>query len=656
MKNLLTFSAISLILLFALSSAPPVHADVEVNDCSNDSAFNTAMLGGDLITFNCGGNHEIATITLSKTYTISSTRTIDGDNNKVTLDGGHERPLFSVNKGVTFNLQNINLTDGYNPNGNGGTVINNGALSLDHVTIRGSGNAGYDGGAIYTIGPMTATNSTLNNNLAGRGGVIAASGVTASVTIADSVLHDNLVSSNVSGRNRGGAIYLDINAVLQISSSQIYNNSAGVAGGAIFLDGGSTAQISSSDVYSNSAQFGGAISDVNGTLRVTNTTLTNNRADDGGGIESGSQVFLTNVALTDNEAKSDGGGISSGGTLSITNSILNANKSKLSGGGLFVNSGTTSVSGSLFTQNAEASPQYGGGGAETEIHGTLNVFDSTFYSNTAYFGAGVDNANGGKTNLTNVTLYGNTAANSGGGFNNFSATASLSNTTISNNVAITGGGINNQGGTSLLHLFNILLNNNTAGGNCHLAQPLATLQSSLSSDGTCSFGAGRDNVTIKLGKLETNGGNLAGVAQVAMLTQRLLPGSHAIDAGTNNSCPGNDERGVLRPKGPLCDVGAFEFAPCPTTPGKPSLIAPANKAVITTATVALDWAGPDCAKTWNVVVRKGSKTGTVVFSKSKLKLSQATTGSLSAGEYFWQVSACAGTSCTAGSWWKFMRQ
>jgi hypothetical protein len=38
----------------------------------------------------------------------------------------------------------------------------------------------------------------------------------------------------------------------------------------------------------------------------------------------------------------------------------------------------------------------------------------------------------------------------------------------------------------------------------------------------------------------------------------LLPGSPAIDAGDDLTCPPADQRGVRRPQGAHCDIGAFE--------------------------------------------------------------------------------------------------
>jgi len=48
-------------------------------------------------------------------------------------------------------------------------------------------------------------------------------------------------------------------------------------------------------------------------------------------------------------------------------------------------------------------------------------------------------------------------------------------------------------------------------------------------------------------------------------TMALLPGSPAIDAGNNANCPVADQRGVTRPQGDGCDIGAYEYVP-PATP------------------------------------------------------------------------------------------
>jgi hypothetical protein len=44
-------------------------------------------------------------------------------------------------------------------------------------------------------------------------------------------------------------------------------------------------------------------------------------------------------------------------------------------------------------------------------------------------------------------------------------------------------------------------------------------------------------------------------------TVALLPKSPALNAADPAACPPTDQRGVLRPMGAGCDIGAFEFAP-----------------------------------------------------------------------------------------------
>ncbi|WP_279322556.1 choice-of-anchor Q domain-containing protein, partial [Rhodothermus marinus] len=53
-----------------------------------------------------------------------------------------------------------------------------------------------------------------------------------------------------------------------------------------------------------------------------------------------------------------------------------------------------------------------------------------------------------------------------------------------------------------------------------------------------------------LGPLADNGG--------FSLTHALLPGSPAIDAGTSEGAPEEDQRGVSRPQGQAIDMGAYE--------------------------------------------------------------------------------------------------
>jgi hypothetical protein len=51
-------------------------------------------------------------------------------------------------------------------------------------------------------------------------------------------------------------------------------------------------------------------------------------------------------------------------------------------------------------------------------------------------------------------------------------------------------------------------------------------------------------------------------------------GSAAIDAGAG--CPSTDQRGVLRPAGTACDIGAYELAPPVVSNGSPAAITPTS--------------------------------------------------------------------------------
>jgi hypothetical protein len=174
----------------------------------------------------------------------------------------------------------------------------------------------------------------------------------------------------------------------------------------------------------------------------------------------------------------------------------------------------------------------------------------------------------------------------------------------------------------------------------------------LSDDGSCGFGAGRDGVTnLNLGPLANNGG----------LTKTHLPGpnSAAIDNGTGSGCPGTDQRGVIRPKGTACDVGAVEVQAvgCSAKPAAfPSNpVSPTNGSTVTVRRVPLKWNARNCAEYYQVQVRAGSTTGSVVDKRTVVKPSYKTV-SLCNGVYYWKVKACNWFGCRASPWWSFTVQ
>ena len=310
---------------------------------------------------------------------------------------------------------------------------------------------------------------------------------------------------------------------------------------------------------------------------------------DGGGVErgvliygSGTSVAVSNVTIRNGVDRTEFGGagifIDGGTTVALTNVTISGNRAlgTGTGGGLLVNIGST-VTLSNVTLSGNTSATYNGGLAN---YGIARVTDVTVNGNSAANGAGIGNNPGGTATLTNVTVSENTAGQFGGGLENF-GTATLTNVTISANAAtIDGGGIENAEGGVLtlvnvtvsantgsgisnlgsLSLKNVLLSGNAAptgdDANCHFSDKsgqVTSLGHNLDSGTTCGFTGPGDlsGVNPVLGPLQNNGG--------LTRTHALLPGSPAINAGTNSGCPPTDQRGIARPQGSTCDIGAFEF-------------------------------------------------------------------------------------------------
>jgi Ca2+-binding RTX toxin-like protein len=191
-------------------------------------------------------------------------------------------------------------------------------------------------------------------------------------------------------------------------------------------------------------------------------------------------------------------------------------------------------------------------------------------------GGGIHNH--GILTLTNVTLTGNssTPANDFGGgiYNAGGSTATIVNVTIAENSAPMnfGGGIG--GVTAAVTLKNTIVANNGTGGNC--SGPVTDGGNNLQSPGT-TCGATIATADPMLGPL-TNG------------VYPLLPGSPAIDTGTNAGCPPTDQLGTPRPvdgdatPGAVCDIGSIEapafVAPAPTCNGQTATIYVNNQGTI----------------------------------------------------------------------------
>lgn len=94
---------------------------------------------------------------------------------------------------------------------------------------------------------------------------------------------------------------------------------------------------------------------------------------------------------------------------------------------------------------------------------------------------------------------------------------------------------------------------------------------------------------------------------------------------------------------------------CTVKPVKSAVTKPKNGSTVTKKKVLLDWNDTNCATTYNIVVRVGSKKGTKVQEQTGLTLSQFKTKRLASGKtYYWRVQACNSIGCTNSKWWHFL--
>jgi predicted outer membrane repeat protein len=318
--------------------------------------------------------------------------------------------------------------------------------------------------------------------------------------------------------------------------------------------------------------YGGGICN-RGTLTVTGSTLSDNGATEGGGIENYAILTVTGSTLSGNSAGGGGGGIANGwplhnAMLTVSGSTLSGNSARSDGGGILNDDGTVTVSGSTLLGNSAG---HGGG---IENYDVLMVINSTLSGNSANVtGGGIDSFLAGVTGpaltVSNCTLSGNSAGSSGGGIytSGPSYPVTLTNVTLTANRANMGGGLSVGSSSPVLH--NTLIAGNFSGATGTAPDDVHGALSpagdyNLIGDGTGMsglstgingnlVGSAAAPIDPLLGPLQNNGGRTQTVA--------LLPGSPAINVGSNAYATATDRRGFARIVGGTIDIGAFEVQP-----------------------------------------------------------------------------------------------
>ena len=300
-----------------------------------------------------------------------------------------------------------------------------------------------------------------------------------------------------------------------------------------------------------------------GTVTISGVTIT-------GGLANGHDV-------EDNPGVGGGIWIDNAGHVSIVESVIAGNQASVSGGGID-NDGQLTVEQSTINGNSAPGSSFGIGGGIDDFGSSLTVIDSTIAFNTA------GTNGGGIYTASDTTLAGDTiASNTGGGYfrSGLANGQTLLNTIVAGNSPV----------------------------DCGATSP-TSVGHNLSSDSTCGFTASGDlaGTDPLLGALANNGGP----------TDTMLPanGSAAIDGGADTGCPNVDQRGVSRPQGAHCDIGALELAPAApvvadagtsTVSASPSSV-PADGSSTSTITVTLKDTGgsPLSGKTVTLTAGSGS--------------------------------------------------
>ncbi len=524
----LAFLTLGVGITLVLASFEPVFAAGTVGSGSagscTEAALNTALASGGSVYFNCGTSP--VTITLTSEKVISANTALDGITNGqsvVTLSGGNARRLFNMQGSAQFTIKNITLANGQtsdqgaainNPSG-GTLVVSNVKFNNNIATKVSAFGAEAGGGAIYSgpRGTLAISNSTFTGNKASAGVGGAVMVLNSDLTVTGSTFTGNSAANATIGN--GGAIYIDgakgDNGKVTIRGSTFTNNTATAYGGALF-----------NSIYNN-----------NQTL-VDSSTFSGNRVG-GGSNGQGGAIWSTGDKAS--------GGLwttnTNNTTLTVSNSTVSGNSASQQGGGIWLARHQSAtgivISNSAITGNTATASN--GGGIVLGDVSKLAITNSTISGNQvtgAYsMGAGVAVVSG-QTTITNSTIANNTASWQGGGILP-GASLTLKNTIVANNTA-------NNGGNP----WNIKHNCTDAvtnGGN--------NIQFTSKNASSNECGSGIQFVDPKLGALANNGGTTQ--------TMALLTGSPAINTGNNATCPTTDQRGITRPQGGICDIGAFEF-------------------------------------------------------------------------------------------------
>jgi subtilisin-like proprotein convertase family protein len=343
------------------------------------------------------------------------------------------------------------------------------------------------------------------------------------------------------------------------------------------------------------SNVGGSILVNNAALTLTNCVFSNNSAEVWGGavgVRGTGSVNATNVAFSKNTVTSilanyGGAALYADGTatVNLNGCLFDGNTATGQGGktgfggavAVFGSANAVTITNSTFTNNSSL----GGGGAiflgQGASGSNILIVDSTLANNSTSVSGGAILLDGA-ANLTvrNSTLSGNTANTNGGGiraYTSFTGTLTVENSTIAFNKATNGAGGGLSRGAGLFNIASTIVAKNTAATTGDISGTVTANNSLIGSATGASISGSNNKIGVDplLSPLANNGGST--------LTHALLPGSPAIDAGSNPANLMFDQRGngFARTIGKATDIGAFETQTLTAPPTVTGIVINANQ-------------------------------------------------------------------------------
>jgi hypothetical protein len=562
---------------------------------SNNTANGGTLANGG----NAGAIYNSAALTV-KNATLTGNKLIANTNAApgVTGYGGAILSVALAAAGApTLNLQNTAINGGAVSGGN--AVIGGAIASVGNIGVGGaatvltatnltlSKNVALAGGGIYSTGPVTLTNSTLDQNKATHASAGLGGGIYATAQAATSptlTLDNTAVTANDGAAGAGGIVTtipttvkngskvnnntgaiaggISASAATTITGSQVNGNSASNTAGGIYA--GAPVTMTDSSLDGNSAAFvagGFSTTPTAGSLSMTGGTMSGNTGYGAGGALIGNGLNASfddtdMIGNTSTGANFGGGAVLSAGNVTINKAQISGNKAD----------GATGLGGAIFS-----------GSDDENVTTSLKITNSTLSDNESFSAAAIyagssKASSTNKTSIINTTIHGNASSGPFGAIEVLDP-VSIVGGTITDNTAVPTSPFDAYGAIIAQTAGQVSLSGTILSGNsghqCNVAVADGGYNLNSPTASECGFSAGKNDLFAapQLGALANNGGptqtRLPGPTSPALNKVPAATATGVTDAITGAAITlcgagASDQRGTSRPQGAKCDIGAVE--------------------------------------------------------------------------------------------------